>query len=210
MNPVEKFKEMQAERVIKCFERRNMEGYYAKTKEEALQIALSIIPEKCKVTWGGGESLIEIGLIDALKNGDYKALDRKEVPAEKIYDFYIDVLKTDFFLTSANAVTEDGLLVNIDGRGNRINAISFGPRNILAVVSMNKIAKDLDAAIYRARNYAAPMNATRLSKKTPCHEKGKCFDCNSPDCICSNIMITRNSIIKNRIKIILVGEDLGF
>ena len=194
--------------VIKGLESRNMTGYYAKDKEEALQIALSLIPEGSSVTMGGAMSAHEIGLVEALKEGNYRFIDRdktddKRAAALAAYD-------ADVFLSSTNAMTDDGILINIDGNSNRISAIAHGPRKVLIIAGMNKVCGDLDSAMKRARNTAAPINAQRFGLSTPCASTGKCFDCKSPDTICCQFLITRYSRHKDRIHVILVNDSLGF
>ncbi len=209
MNPnIAKRNELLSEKVINGLNSRNMTGYYAPTKEEALKKALSLIPEGSSVTMGGAMSAHEIGLVDALKEGNYDFIDR---------DAYEDKRKAmlmaydaDFFLSSCNAITEDGILVNIDGNSNRVSAIAQGPRKVLFIVGMNKVCDDVDGAIKRARNVAAPINAQRFDIATPCKKTGSCMDCKSPDTICCQFLITRFSRHKDRIHVILVGEDLGF
>ena len=209
MNPnIAKRNELLSEKVINGLNSRNMTGYYAPTKEEALKKALSLIPEGSSVTMGGAMSAHEIGLVDALKEGNYDFIDR---------DAYEDKRKAmlmaydaDFFLSSCNAITEDGILVNIDGNSNRVSAIAQGPRKVLFIVGMNKVCDDVDGAIKRARNVAAPINAQRFDIATPCKKTGSCMDCKSPETICCQFLITRFSRHKDRIHVILVGEDLGF
>ncbi len=195
-------------KVIKGLASRNMTGYYAKTGEEALRIALSLIPEGSTVTRGGCMSAAQIGLDDALQAGNYTFVDRdktedKRKAALMAYD-------CDVFIASANAMTEDGVLVNIDGNANRVSAIAFGPRKVIFIVGMNKVAKDVDAAMKRARNEAAPINAQRFGLDTPCAKTGSCMNCKSPDTICCQFLITRYSKHKDRIHVILVDEQLGF
>ncbi len=200
-----------AEKVIKGLQARNSEGYYAETKEDALQIALSIIPKGSVIGWGGSVSVDEIGLKDAVKQGEYQVFDRdvcKDAAEKKAIERQI--FGCDYFLCSSNAITEDGILVNIDGNSNRVAAIAYGPDNVLMIVGMNKVAKDVDAAIYRARNEAAPINAQRFPLNTPCKINGSCANCLSKDTICCEFLITRFSRHAGRIKVILVGEDLGF
>ncbi len=197
-----------AEKVIKGLASRNMTGYYAQTKEEALAKALELIPEGSVITMGGGMSIHEIGLSDALKTGNYDFIDRnaydnKREAALLAYD-------ADFYLASCNAMTEDGVLVNIDGNSNRVSAIAFGPKKVLFIVSMNKVCDDVDGAMKRARSVAAPINAQRFGLDTPCSKTGSCFNCKSPDTICCQFLVTRYSKHKDRIHVILVGEDLGF
>ena len=174
---ITKRNELLAQKTIQGLKSRNMEGYYAASKEEALKIALELIPEGSSVTMGGAMSVHEIGLSEALKNGAYNFIDR---------DAYEDKRKAmllaydaDFFLSSANAMTDDGILVNVDGNSNRVSAICQGPKQVIFIVGMNKVCSDLDTAMKRARNVAAPINAQRFGLDTPCSKTGKCFDCKS-------------------------------
>lgn len=200
-----------SQKIIKGLENRNMEGFYAETKEEALKIALSLIPEGSTVGWGGSVSIAEIGLKQAIIDGNYKELNRDMCtdPAEK-KAIELATFGADYFLCSSNAITEDGILVNIDGNSNRVAAIAYGPSHVLMIVGMNKVAKDVDAAIYRARNEAAPINTQRFPIETPCKKTGSCMNCMSRDTICCQFLTTRFSRHPGRIKVILVGEDLGF
>ncbi len=197
-----------AQQVIKGIESRNMKGYYAATKEEALKIALEIIPESSSVTMGGAMSAHEIGLVDALKNGNYNFIDRDK--AEDKRAAMLAAYDADYFLTSANAITEDGVMVNIDGNANRVSAIAQGPKHVVVIVGMNKICPDVDAAMKRARNVAAPINAQRFGLNTPCAKTGSCMNCKSPDTICCQFLITRFSRHVDRIHVILVNDNLGF
>ena len=197
-----------AEKVIKGLKSRNMTGYYAETKEEALKKALSLIPEGSTVTKGGCMSALEIGLFDALKAGPYQVIDRDTAPDRR--QAVLAAYDADFFLSSVNAMTEDGILVNIDGFANRVSAIAHGPKHVLFIVGMNKVCKDLDSALKRARNVAAPTNAQRFPIHTPCKQTGACMDCKSPDTICCQFLITRFSQPKGRIHVILVNEQLGY
>ena len=197
-----------AEKVIKGLESRNMKGYYADNREDALRIALELIPEKSSVTMGGAMSAHEIGLVDALKEGDYDFLDRDK--AEDKRAAMLAAYDADFFLTSANAMTEDGVMVNIDGNSNRVSMIAQGPKKVLFIVGMNKVCGDIDHAMKRARNVAAPTNAQRFGLSTPCSKAGTCFDCKSPDTICCQFLITRFSRHEGRIHVILVNDNLGF
>ncbi len=200
--------ELLAQKVMKGLNSRNMTGYYAKTKEEALQTALSLIPEGNSVTMGGAMSAHEIGLVDVLKDGPYNFIDRdayadKRAAMLMAYD-------ADVFLSSVNAMTEDGILVNIDGNANRVSAIAQGPKKVVFIVGMNKVCSDLDSAMKRARNVAAPINAQRFGLSTPCARTGSCMDCKSPDTICCQFLITRFSRHAGRIHVILVNDSLGF
>ena len=200
--------ELLAQKVIKGLKSRNMEGYYAASKEEALALALSLIPEGSSVTMGGGMSVHEIGLVDALKNGNYHFIDRDAYEDRRAA--MLMAYDADVFLSSANAITEDGVMVNIDGNSNRVSAIAQGPRKVVFIVGMNKVCDDVDGAMKRARNVAAPINAQRFGLATPCAKTGACMDCKSPDTICCQFLITRFSRHKDRIHVILVNDCLGF
>ncbi|MBQ8305004.1 MAG: lactate utilization protein [Blautia sp.] len=205
---ISKRNELLSQKVIKGLESRNMTGYYAATKEEALSLTLQLIPEGSSVTMGGAMSAHEIGLVDALKNGNYNFIDRdayedKRAAMLLAYD-------ADVFLVSANAITEDGVMVNIDGNANRVSAIAQGPRKVVFIVGMNKVCDDVDGAMKRARNVAAPINAQRFGLSTPCAKTGSCMNCKSPDTICCQFLITRYSKHPGRIHVILVNDSLGF
>ena len=204
---ITKRNEKLAETVIKGLQSRNMSGYYAASKEEALKQALELIPAESTISMGGCMSAYEIGLINALESGNYHYLDRSKMePREGLLAAY----DSDIFLSSTNAITNDGILVNIDGNSNRVSCIAQGPKKVIFIVGMNKVCADLDSAMKRARNVAAPINAQRFDIKTPCKETGKCFDCKSPDTICCQFLITRYSKHIGRIHVILVNDDLGF
>ena len=199
--------ELLAQTVIKGLKSRNMSGYYAADKEEAVKLALELIPEESSIAMGGCMSAQEIGLIQVLEDGNYNYIDRaKLAPREGLLAAYA----ADIFLSSANAITNDGIMVNIDGNANRVSCIAQGPKKVVFIVGMNKVCSDLDEAMKRARNVAAPVNAQRFDIKTPCKETGKCFDCKSPDTICCQFLITRYSRHADRIHVILVNDTLGF
>ncbi|MBE5825931.1 MAG: lactate utilization protein [Butyrivibrio sp.] len=200
--------ELLAQTVIKGLESRNMSGYYAKDKDEALKIALGLIPEGSSIAMGGAMSAHEIGLVEAVKNGNYSFIDRDK--AEDKRAAMLAAYDADVFLASVNAMTEDGILVNIDGNSNRVSAIAQGPKKVVFIVGMNKVCKDTDGAMKRARNVAAPINAQRFGLNTPCAKTGACMDCKSPDTICCQFLITRYSRHKDRIHVILVNDNLGF
>ena len=207
-NNIVKRNELLAQTVIKGLESRNMTGYYAADREEALKLALSLIPKGSSVTMGGAMSAREIGLVDALKGPDYNFIDRDAIADKRAA--MLAAYDADLFLSSANAMTEDGILVNIDGNANRVSAIAQGPKKVLVIAGMNKVCKDLDSAMKRARNVAAPINAQRFGLNTPCAKTGACMDCKSPDTICCQFLITRYSRHKDRIHVILVNDNLGF
>ena len=209
MNP-NKYKrnELLAEKVIAGLESRNMTGYYAADKEAALKKALEIITEGSSVTMGGCQSAREIGLVDALKEGNYNFIDRDNYEDKR--EAMLLAYDADYFLSSANAMTEDGIIINIDGNSNRVSAIAQGPKKVVFIVGMNKICKDVDSAMKRARNIAAPVNAQRFGLSTPCAKTGSCMDCKSPDTICCQFLMTRFSKHADRIHVILVNEELGY
>lgn len=202
---------MLGEQVIKGLNSRNMEGYYAESKEEALKIALGLIPEGSSVGWGGSMSIQEIGLQQAVCEGNYTVYNRDiwKDPREK-KEKELAIMDADYLLCSSNAITEDGVLVNVDGMCNRVAAIAWGPRNVIMIVGMNKVVKTVEDAVSRTRNEAAPVNAQRFNLDTPCCKTGACFDCKSPDSICCQFLVTRFSRVKGRIKVILVNDELGF
>ena len=209
MNPnIVKRNELLAQRVIKGLESRNMKGYYAASREEALHLALELIPKGSSVTMGGCMSAHEIGLVEALKGPDYRFIDRDACADKRAA--MLAAYDADVFLSSVNAMTEDGVLVNIDGNANRVSAIAQGPKKVLMIVGMNKVCKDTDSAMKRARNVAAPANAQRFGLSTPCAKLGTCMDCKSPDTICCQFLITRFSRHTDRIHVVLVNEELGF
>lgn len=204
---MQKRNEVLAQTVIKGLESRNMSGYYAADKEAAVKQALELIPEGSSIAMGGCASAHEIGLIKVLEDGNYNYINRDKLsPREGLLAAY----DADVFLSSANAITSDGVMVNIDGNSNRVSCIAQGPKKVVFIVGMNKVCSDLDAAMKRARNVAAPANAQRFEVKTPCKTTGKCFDCKSPDTICCQFLITRYSRHKDRIHVILVNDTLGF
>ena len=208
---IDKYYQKRGEILVKNLMARHFDAWYCDTKEEALAKALELIPEGSTVGWGGALSAQQIGLMDALNKGNYAAIDRDRcaTPEEKAQAVK-ESMFADFFLTGANALSLDGQMVNIDGAGNRVSAIIFGPKNVLVIAGMNKVMDDLDAAVNRARTVAAPMNKQRFDPNTPCAVTGSCADCKVEGCICNHIVITRHCRPVGRIKFILVGEPLGF
>lgn len=211
MDPMKAFYEKQSATIIKNLAKRQMAGYYCDTSAEALDLALSLIEEKSTVSFGGSMTLNDMGMLEALRSGDYKLLDRSAAGSpEEVGRIYREAFSADTYFMSTNAITLDGQLVNIDGNGNRVAALIFGPDQVIIIAGMNKVATDVDEAIHRVKNFASPPNCQRLSRNTPCSITGQCGDCQSDDCICSNTVITRRSGRKDRIKVILVGEVLGY
>ncbi len=198
-------------KVVNALDKRFIKGYYAANKEEALKIALELIPEGSSVGYGGSMTLDEVGLKTALDNEHYHLIRRELAKTpEETRQVYIDIYAADVYITSSNAITEDGILVNIDGNGNRVSAISYGPSKVIFIVGVNKIAKDLDAAMHRARNTAAPINCARLNLDTPCQVAGSCMNCMNPKNICSEFLITRCNKLPDRMHVIVVDEELGY
>lgn len=205
---ITKRNELLAQKVIKGLQSRNMTGYYAADKEAALKQALALIPEGSTVTMGGAMSVHEIGLVKALTEGNYNFIDRDAAKDKRAA--MLAAYDADFYLMSANAMTEDGILVNIDGNSNRVSALAQGPRKVIVIAGMNKVCDDVDGAMKRARNVAAPINAQRFGLNTPCAKTGSCMNCKSPDTICCQFLITRFSRHPGRIHVILVNDNLGF
>lgn len=210
-SPKELYYENLADSLIEQFSRRQIEAYYAKDKDEALEKACRFLTPGCSVAWGGSVTLSEVGLIDAIRASDCVIYDRfaAKTPEER-REIFGKIAAADYYFMSSNAITLDGKLVNIDGNGNRVASLIHGPQNVIIIAGMNKVTTDVDAAIARVRNMAAPPNTVRLGLSTPCAETGKCHHCLSKDCICDQIVITRRSFIPGRIKVILVGESLGY
>ena len=204
-----------AQTVIKGLESRNMTGYYAADKGEALKLALEVIGEGSSVAMGGCQSAHEIGLVDALQAGNYNYIDRSQMtPREGLlaaYDADAPSFQTAYREQIFHEVDQPhGIIVNIDGNSNRVSCIAQGPKRVLFIVGMNKVCSDLDAAMKRARNVAAPVNAQRFDVKTPCKVTGRCSDCKSPDTLCCQFLITRFSRHEGRIHVILVNDTLGY
>ena len=196
--------------VVKALEKRHFEAYYVSTAAEAVEKVVELIPKEHTVSWGGTATMDALGIKQRLAQEGIALIDRDtaQTPQER-QEMLKKALTCGTFLMSSNAITKDGQLVNIDGMGNRVAAMCFGPRQVVVIAGMNKVLGTLDDAVARARNVAAPANAQRFGLKTPCGLTGQCGDCTSPDCICSKMVITRFCMPAGRIKVILVGEDLG-
>lgn len=197
-SPKQQYFDKRAEALVKNLQSRHFGACYCATKEEALEKAMQLIPEGSKVGWGGAASAQEIGLLQALEEGNWDAVGRNTAGG------------VDVFVTGANALSMDGEMVNIDGLGNRVSAIIYGPKTVVVIAGMNKVMDSLEDAITRARTVAAPINMQRFGKNTPCAVTGVCHDCKSEDCICNHIVITRHGRPTGRIQFVLVGEELGF
>ena len=211
MEMIKKRNSLLGVQVVKNLKSINIDAYFVSSKEEALKKALEIIPQESSISWGGSVSIESIGLKEAVRNGNYKVLDREKAKTlEEKHEIMHQALSSDFFLTSCNAISEDGVLVNIDGVANRLAAICYGPKHVLMIVGINKVVKSVEDAISRARNIAAPINAQRFDINTPCKKTGCCYDCKSLDTICCQLLITRYSKIKSRIILILVDDNIGY
>ena len=195
--------------MVKNLTNHGFEAYYCENKEAALAKALELIPKGATVGWGGAMSAQQIGLLDAMNDGEYNAIDRDKAPnPEEREKAMRACLQADYFITGANAMSIDGQMVNIDGVGNRVAAIVYGPKYVVVIAGMNKVTDSLEAAVTRARTVAAPMNKQRFPLQTPCAVTGVCGNCKTEG-ICNQLLITRNSKPIGRIKVILVGEELG-
>lgn len=197
--------------IIKNLKKRHMDGYYCETKEEAKELVMSLIKQEDVVSWGGTATIDELGIKETLKEKNIEVIDRDtaKTPEER-KKLMKNALTADVFLASTNAITMDGELVNIDGAGNRVAAYCYGPDSVVVVTGMNKVTRDLESAMNRVRIDACVPNAIRYNLKTPCAVTGICAECLSNETICSQILITRNCKPESRIKVILVGENLGF
>ncbi len=210
--PVQIRNDKLAEKVVKALNSRHFEAYYCPTKEAALEKALSLIPKTDVVAWGGSETIKQIGLWQYVIDNGYTVINRDlgKTPEERT-ELMRKALTCDTFLMSSNAVSEDGQLVNVDGNGNRVAALMFGPKQVIVIAGINKVVKSAEDAVVRARTVAAPINVQRYAEnKTPCNITGTCEDCISADCICANVVTTRISRPAKKIKVILVGELMGF
>ncbi len=212
MHPMTERNSLLAKRVVENLKKRHFDAFYCETAEDALKKALEFIPEGSLVSWGGSVTLKDMGLIKALNEGNYTTLDRDTAKdRDEMWDIFRKAFFADWYLSSANAISEDGIIYNIDRTGNRVAAIAFGPKNVLIIAGANKITGSEASALERARKVAAPANALRLryTEDTPCLITGTCTDCRSENTICSKIVALRMNDFPGRIKVIIVGEDLG-
>ena len=198
--------------MIKNLNRRHMEAFYCPTAEEAVKKVSELFEDGSSVTWGGSMTVRDMGIPDSLrKRGTLEVLDRDLVGSpEEVKAMYLRAFTSDVYLTSANAISEDGVIVNVDGNGNRVAAITWGPKKVIFVIGMNKVAPTVEAALARARGIASPINAQRFDIDTPCRKDGACHNCNSPESICSYVHFLRNSRQQGRHVVVLVGENLGY
>jgi len=200
-----------AEGIIKNLNKRNMEGYFFEDSASCVKAITDMMEEGSTISWGGSESIKECGLMDAIGGGKYRLIDRMTAKSpEEAREIFSKTVLADYYLMSTNAITFEGELINIDGNGNRLACLIHGPKNVIVVVGMNKLVSDVNAGYQRVRDIASPANTKRLNRNTPCFHTGKCTDCFSPDCICSQVVITRRSSQPGRIKVFFVAEELGY
>ena len=215
-NPKDNYWNIRLKAVKKALEENNFDAYVCKDTAEVNDLVeKTILPElkPTSISWGGSLTFSDSGLYNALKDHpEIEVLDTfdKSIPFEDMLERRRQSLLVDLFITGTNAVTESGQLVNLDMIGNRIGGITFGPKSVIILMGRNKIVSDLDEAFYRIKDYAAPVNAMRLDKKTPCRETSVCQECKSPDRICNTWTVTEKSFPKGRVKVILINQDLGF
>lgn len=212
MNPKKTYYETTAHTIIQNLKKRQIEGHYCDSSDEAAALACSFLSPGFTVSFGGSMTLEETGLLPLLRQKeDIRLLDRAAATSpEEVQKIYTQTFTADAYFMSTNAITLEGELVNIDGNGNRVAALIWGPKQAIILAGMNKVCASLEDAYRRVKNIAAPPNCIRLNRQTPCAAVGSCGDCYSPDCICSQTVITRRSGIPGRIKVILIGEVLGY
>lgn len=210
LEPLKKRNDLAGPKVVEALTKRHFEAYYVSDSKDVAAKVMELIPAGASVSWGGTTTVDQLGIKKLLADKGYKLIDRDTAKSpEEREEIMHQALMSDFFLMSSNAITEDGELFNIDGKGNRVAALCYGPKNILIIAGMNKIVPDMDAAYDKVRNYTSPVNAMRFCDATPCAKTGLCGDCLSPQSICAQFVETRICKPEGRIKVILVGEDLG-
>ena len=204
--------EKKISRTVQAINKNNMNGYYAKDREELIRIIEDIVSENSLVSCGGSMTLLETGVMEHLRSGRYKFLDRykEDITREEVVNMFKESFFADAYFTSSNAVTENGELYNVDGNGNRVAAMLYGPEKVIVICGVNKIVKNVEEAIKRNRECAAPINAKRLNKETPCSKVGYCMDCKSKDRICNEYTLIKRQNRKERMHIIFLNENLGY
>lgn len=204
--------EQKIKRTIEEFSKNNINGYHAKDKKDVINIIEGILKEGDKVCFGGSMTLFETGVIEFLRSGNYNLLDRNKegLTKEEVLSIYKEAFTSDVYFTSSNAITEDGLLYNVDGNGNRVAAMLYGPEKVIVIVGVNKIVKNLEEAINRNKYIAAPANAKRLGRNTPCAKVGYCMDCQSAERICNEYTVIKRQNRNDRMYVIIVEEEFGY
>lgn len=199
-----------ADHVIEGLKKRNMEGFYCATKAEAADMIMGMIAPGSKVTWGGSSSMKDLGLVEKIQNGDYTVIEypahEKEIAGNPIYQ---NVVGADYFIMGTNAITVNGELINVDGASNRVGCLVHGPKHVIVIAGLNKLVKNVEDGYNRIQTQICPIIADATNRKTPCGVAGFCADCHSPECMCCNIVVTRHSRYTGRIKVVIVGENVG-
>ena len=207
---VKKLFDLKGPKVADALNKRHFEAYYVSNKEDAVAKVLELIPKNHSVAWGGTMTMDQLGLKEKLSTAGYSLIDRDAAKSPEEREVVMHkALNCGSFIMSSNAITEDGQLFNIDGKGNRVAALIYGPENVIIIAGMNKVVQDMDAAYKRVRAYAAPANAQRFDLDTPCKKIGECADCLSASTICAQFVQTRICKPAGRIKVVLIGEELG-
>ena len=211
MTPTEIRNEKLAAKIIKNLERRHIKGYYCPTAKEAVELVSNLLEDGSSVTWGGSMTIRDMCIPAALHARQSLTVYDRDIATvrEDAQQIYLKAITSDYYLSSINALSEDGQIVNVDGTGNRVAAITFGPKNVIFVVGVNKVTQDVESALKRARSTAGPINTARFDIETPCKIDGVCHNCNSADCICNYIHILRNSP-RGKHQVVIVGENLGY
>lgn len=204
--------EQKVKRTMENLEKNNMEAYYVEDEKALIQKISEFVKDEDTVAVGGSMTLFETGIIDYIRSGKFNFLDRYKqgLTAEDIKDIFRKTFLSDVYFVSSNAVTEKGELYNVDGTGNRVSAMLFGPDKVIVIVGVNKIVKDVQEAITRVKDYAAPANTKRLNRDTPCTKAGYCVECKSSEKICNDYVLMRRQAQKGRVKVIIVGKELGY
>lgn len=212
MTPTKAYYEQLAKTTIKNMEMRQIEAHYCPSSQDAVKLALNMVNSGSTVSFGGSMTLSESGMMKALSDRDDITIFHrsKARSPEEVTEIYHKALHADYFFMSSNAIAATGELVNIDGTGNRLAALIYGPSHVIILAGMNKVVPTVESALLRVQNTASPINALRLKRNTPCANTGICSDCQSPDCICAQTVITRRSNQAGRIKVLLIGEELGY
>lgn len=206
------YKELEISKVIEALKNKNYDAFYTDTKDDALKLVMGLIPKKATVGLGGSMTVSETGILKALQEGEYTLYNQYKpgLTPDESAEIRAKGLTTEYYVTGTNALTLDGQLINLDGVGNRVAAITYGPKKVIIVAGINKIVASVEEGINRVKNYAAVLNSKRLNLDTPCVKTGKCEDCDVSARICNYLLITQRQRVKGRITVVIVGEELGF
>ncbi len=205
-------KETKINKIIDELNKNNMDGYFVNSKEDLINKIDKLVEDGATVSCGGSMTLFETGVIDYLRSEKFNFLDRYEegLSAADIKKIFIRSFSADAYFTSTNAITEKGELYNVDGNGNRVAAMLYGPEKVIVIVGINKIVKNIDEAIIRNERISAPANCKRLNKNTPCIQIGNCVNCSSIDRICNEYTVIKRQSNRGRIHVIFLNEELGY